>query len=250
MEPIPHDSVSAPSGAAQFPATLWSVVLLAGSAPSSESEKAIERLCQLYWYPVYAWLRRRGCAPHDAQDLTQGFFVDLIERHKLGHVRREKGRFRSFLRVCLQNYLADERDKARTIKRGGNQTLLSLDAAAAESRYSMEPRDPLDPEKIFERRWALMLLERVLARLEAEWQGRQKGEHFERLRVYLLGDPSADSYAEVAACLGMSEGAVKVAVLRLRQRYRELFRETVAETVANEAEVEDEIRHIFSILSQ
>jgi len=249
MSPVSADSLTAP-GAAQFPSTLWSVVLRAGESASTQSEKALTALCEAYWYPLYTYLRLRGCAPHDAQDLTQGFLVHLLEGHKLGQVRREKGRFRAFLKTALHNYLADERAKAHTIKRGGGVPAFSLDAAAAEKRYELEPADPSDPEKMFERRWALALLERVLARLEAECKESRHPERFEQLRVYLLGDPSAGSYAEVAERLGMSEGAVKVAVLRLRQRYRELFHEAVADTVGSDGEVGDETRHIFAILSQ
>jgi RNA polymerase sigma factor (sigma-70 family) len=249
MNAVPHDSASAPAGAAQFPPTLWSVVLEAAGMPSDRSEKALATLCGAYWYPLYAYLRRRGCSPHDAQDLTQSFLVHLFNGHKLGNLRPEKGRFRSFLRVALPNFLADERSKAHALKRGGGTIFISLEGAAAEGRYGLEPAVPLDPEKIFERRWAMTLLESVLGRLERECQENQRSDRFQELRVYLLGDPALDSYARVAERLGMSEGAVKVAVLRLRQRYRELFREAVAETVGNEAEIEDEIRHIFSILS-
>jgi RNA polymerase sigma factor (sigma-70 family) len=250
MVPVPHDSVSVPGGAAQFPPTLWSMVLQAGAEPSPQSEKALATLCAMYWYPLYAYLRRRGCGPHDAQDLTQGFFVHILDGNKLGQVRREKGRFRTFLRAALHNFLSDEHSKACAAKRGGGQRAISLDATEAETRYRCEPADPLDPEKMFERRWAMTLLDRVLARLETECSESRRPERFESLRVYLLGDPTSDTYADVAARLGMSEGAVKVAVLRLRQRYRELFREVVADTVANDVEVEDEMRHIFFVLSQ
>lgn len=250
MLPVAHDSVSAPGGAAQFPPTLWSIVLQAGTDRSPRSEKALTTLCAMYWYPLYAHLRRQGCSPHDAQDFTQGFIAHLLDGQKLGHVQREKGRFRTFLRAALHNYLCDERAKAHAAKRGGGQPVISLDAAGAETRYQLEPPDPLDPEKIYERRWAMTLLDRVLARLEAECNESRHPERFQQLHLYLLGDPTADSYANVAARLRMSEGAVKVAVLRLRQRYRELFREVVADTVGNDAEVEDEMRHIFSVLSQ
>jgi RNA polymerase sigma factor (sigma-70 family) len=250
MVPVAHDSASAPGGAATFPPTLWSMVLQASATPSPQSEKAFATLCAMYWYPLYAHLRRQGCSPHDAQDFTQGFIAHLLGGHKLGQVRREKGRFRMFLRAALHNYLCDERAKAHAIKRGGAQPAISLDAAEAEKRYELEPADTADPERIFERRWAMTLLDRVLNRLEAECKENRHPDRFEALHRYLLGDPDADSYAQVATRLGMSEGAVKVAVLRLRQRYRELFREVVADTVGNDAEVEDEMRHIFSVLCQ
>jgi DNA-directed RNA polymerase specialized sigma24 family protein len=250
MAPIPHDSASAPAGSAQFPATLWSVVLQAGAAPSSQSDKALAALCAMYWYPLYASLRRHGFGPHDAEDHTQGFFAHLFAGHRLELVRREKGRFRSFLKAALHNYVSDAHNKACATKRGGGHPALSLDATDAEARYQLEPADPLDPEKVFERRWAMTILDRVVARLEVEYNASRHPERFAQLSVYLVGDPAAESYADAADRLHMSEGAVKVAVLRLRQRYRELFRELVADTVAQDSEVEDEMRHIFAILSQ
>jgi RNA polymerase sigma factor (sigma-70 family) len=241
---------SVPPGPAQFPPTLWSLVLRAGAAPSDQSERALAMLCNTYWYPIYAWIRRQGRAPQDAEDLTQSFFVHLIEGHKLGKVRPDRGRFRSFLRGSLRNFLADEWSKSQAKKRGGGFPLVSLDAAQAESRYHLEPADPLDPEKIFERRWALTLLDRVLTRLEAEWGDRQRKERFEQLRAYLLGDPDAESYDAVARRLGLTVSAVKVAVLRMRQRYRELFEEVVAETVADPGEVQEEMRHLLTVLGR
>jgi RNA polymerase sigma factor (sigma-70 family) len=245
-----HESTQAPQEAARFPPTLWSVVLRAGGAPSEQSERALATLCQTYWSPIYAFLRRRGCNPHDAQDLTQSFFLSLIEQHKLGHVRPERGRFRSFLRVSLNNFLSDERSKQQAKKRGGGISFVSLNTADAESRYAIELSDRFDPERIYERRWATTLMERVLTRLEAEWKAASKQERFSELRVYLTGDPDADSYSDMALRLGMTPGAVKVAVLRLRHRYRELFREIVAETLLDPEEIEDEIRHLLSVLGQ
>jgi RNA polymerase sigma factor (sigma-70 family) len=236
-------------GALRFPQTLWSVVLAAaGSSP--RSQEALSTLCQTYWYPIYAFLRRQGHASHDAEDLTQGFLVRLCQKDRLRTVGREKGRFRSFLLVSLKNFLADEATKARAQKRGGGQPLVSLDTASAEERYALEPPDVMDPEKIFERRWALTLLERTLQRLQAEQGAPERRERFEILRGYLLRDPSGETYAAVGRRLGVSEGAMKAAVSRMRQRYRELFQEEIASTVGSEEEVEAEMRHVFTVLNR
>ena len=222
--------------------------MLSAGADSPHSQEALETLCQIYWYPIYAYLRRGGKSPADAEDLTQGFLFHLCQNNRLGTVGQEKGKFRSFLLVSLKHFLMDEAQKARAQKRGGGQTIVSLDAATAEERYALEPPDVLDPEKVFERRWALTMLERTLARLKAECESQEKRERFELLRDYLLGDPSAETYAEVGQRLGLGEGGVKSAVSRMRQRYRELFREEIANTVANEGEIEQETRHLFAIL--
>jgi DNA-directed RNA polymerase specialized sigma24 family protein len=226
------------------------MVLRAGGAPSDPSKLALSTLCNAYWYPIYVCFRRQGCTTHDAEDLTQSFFVHLIDGHKLGQVRPERGRFRAFLKVSLRHFLMDQRMKANALKRGGGQPTISIDVVRAESRYCIEPVDPLDPEKIFERRWATTLLDRVLTRLEAEWSDNPRKARFDELRVYLVGDPDAETYDIVARRLGLTVSAVKVAVLRLRQRYRELFREIVADTVADPGEIEDEIRHLVSVLRQ
>jgi RNA polymerase sigma factor (sigma-70 family) len=236
-------------GARRFPPTLWSVVLAAGGT-SPRSHEALATLFQTYWYPIYAFLRCLGHTSHDAEDLTQGFLVRLCQKDRLSSVSPEKGRFRSFLLVSLKNFLADEEAKARARKRGGGESLVSLDAASAEERYALEPTDVMDPEKIFERRWALTLLERTLRRLEAEQNMPERRERFEVLRGYLLGDPPGETYAAVGRRLGLSEGGVKSAVSRMRQRYRELFREEIASTVAGEEEIEAETRHLFAVLNR
>jgi RNA polymerase sigma-70 factor (ECF subfamily) len=240
---------SVPPGGAQFPPTLWSVVLLAGQNPSPQSEQALATLCRTYWYPLYAFIRRQGHNPHDAQDLTQGFFVHLLEHHRLGQVRREKGKFRSFLLASLRNFLADQRDKAQTQKRGGQASIISLDAQTAEDSYRLEPADTLDSEKLFERRWALTVLQRALDRLEAEYASRGMQERFHQLQRLLLGEDGSATYSEIGNRLGMSEGAVKMAVLRLRQRGRELFRTEIAATVATEEEIDDEVRNLSAVLA-
>jgi RNA polymerase sigma factor (sigma-70 family) len=235
---------------AQFPPTLWSVVLKAGERSSLQSEQALATLCQAYWYPLYAYLRRQGRTSHDAEDLTQAFFLHLLERRALQQVHPHKGKFRSFLLASLKNFAADEWSKSQAQKRGGGLTLLSLDADVAEERYQADgAQQSLDPEKLFERRWAIALLDRVLGRLEAETTLSGRQDRFQQLRVFLSGDPPNLSYAQVAARLGMTEGAIKVAVLRLRQRYRDLFRAEIANTVAAAEDVDEELRHVIAILS-
>jgi RNA polymerase sigma factor (sigma-70 family) len=237
-------------GRAQFPPTLWSVVLAAGARDrSAHSQEALAALCRAYWDPIYAFLRRQGKTPHDAEDFTQAFFLHLLQRDALARVDRDKGRFRSFLLASLKNFLVDEWEKTRTQKRGGGAPLLSIDVEMAESRYQVEAGIGLDPEKLFERRWAITLLNRVLAKLEGEATAASQAQRFEQLKVFLPGEPGGAKYAEVAAALGLSEGAVKVAVLRLRHRFRDLLRAEIAQTVADEAEVEQELRYLVQLLA-
>jgi RNA polymerase sigma-70 factor (ECF subfamily) len=249
--PDSHSSHEVPSGAAgQFVTTRWTQVVAAGRpADSTHVRAALEQLCRTYWFPIYAFVRRQGHTPHDAQDLTQEFFAQLLERNALGAADRERGRFRSFLLATLKNFLRDEWDKLRAQKRGGGRSILSLDAADAESRYALEPVDSLTADRIFERRWAMLLLNRALERLRAEHAAADKLAQFEALKASLAGSREAQPYSELAARLGLSEGAVKVAVHRLRQRYREVIRAEIAETVASEAEVEAELKHIVAVLS-
>lgn len=228
--------------------THWSMVLAAGRSDTPRAQAALETLCQSYWPPLYAYARRRGHSPEDAQDLTQEFFARLLERGSVAGARPEKGRFRSFLLASMNHFLADAWDKARAQKRGGGK-VISLDLATAETQLGQSPADQLTPEQAFEHRWAITLLELVYQRLEQEYQQDKKGELFAALRTALTGERSAVPYAALAAPLGMSEGAVKVAVHRLRQRYRELLRATIAETVAGPEEVEDELRHLFAVLA-
>ena len=240
-----------PAGAsnAEFPRTLWSMVLLAGEEGSEPSREALATLCRAYWRPLYAFLRRQGKSPHDAEDLTQGFLAHLLENHRLSQVRKEKGKFRSFLLASLRNFLSDEWDKARAQKRGGAAQIISLDAQAAEDSYRLEPVDTENPEKLFERRWALTLLERVLARLEAEYAERGLQNRFLELQPFLLAEAETTTYLGAGNRLGISEGAVKMAVLRMRQRSRELFRAEIAATVATEEEVDEEVRHLSAVLA-
>lgn len=234
---------------AWFATTHWSVVLSARDPASSLSERALEELCRAYWGPLYAYLRRQGRSPHDAQDLTQEFFARLLHKDYLRAVDREKGRFRTFLLVALKRFLADESDRARARKRGGGVPCLSLDAEAAEHRYGAEPVDTLTPERLYERHWALALLDRTMARLRQEFVASGKAEEFAILKTFLTAERDAISYAEVAPQLGLSEGALRVAAHRLRRRYRDLFREEIAHTVADPTEIEEEIRHLMAVLS-
>ena len=237
----------APSGA--FTTTRWSVVLAAADHERPEAAQALETLCRAYWYPLYAFVRRQGHSPHDAEDLLQGFFARFLEKHYLGDVDQGKGRFRSFLLSALRHYLANEWDKAKAVKRGGRVELLSLEGETAESRYWEEPASELTPQRLYEQRWACVLLERVMARLQHDVDAAGKGPPFEALKRFLLGDDRSASYADLAAQHGTSEGALKMKVQRLRLRYQRLLREEIAHTVARPEEVEDEIRYLFRVVS-
>jgi RNA polymerase sigma-70 factor (ECF subfamily) len=239
-----------PQRGANFSPTHWSVVLAAaGGADSTRARDALEKLCRNYWPPIYAFVRRQGHNPHDAQDLTQEFFARLLERNSLANVDQAKGRFRSFLLASLKHFLANEWDKANAKKRGGGRPPISIDAAAAESSCVFEPADLLTADKIFERRWALALLDQVLRRLREEYARDGREKQFEQLKLTLTEASRSVPYAEIAVRLGTSEGAVKVAVHRLRQRYRELLRAEIADTVADPREIEDEIRNLFAALA-
>jgi RNA polymerase sigma-70 factor (ECF subfamily) len=224
------------------------VVLTAARSDTPRARAALETLCQAYWHPLYAYVRRRGYSPEDAQDLTQEFFARLLERNAVAKVAPQKGRFRSFLLASLNHFLADEWDKARAQKRGGGK-VISLDLQSAETWLGEIPAEHFTPEKAFEHRWAITLLEQVYQRLGEEYRAAGKSALFDTLRVALAGKSDAAPYAELARQLDMSEGAVKVAVHRLRQRYRELLRETIADTVSGPDEVEDELRYLFRTLA-
>jgi RNA polymerase sigma-70 factor (ECF subfamily) len=223
------------------------VVLRAAKPDSSpQAREALASLCEAYWYPLYAYVRRLGHSPHDAQDLTQEFFGRLLQKHYLAGIHREGGRFRSFLLAALKGFLANEWDRAHAQKRGGGLSWVSIDAAAAETRFAREPADELTPERIFERQWAQALLSQVLTRLRAEYVAAGKQKLFEQISASLSQPRGAVPYAEIAGGLGMTEAAVKMAVQRLRGRYRELLRAEIAETVADAGEIEAEIRHLFA----
>lgn len=231
-----------------FATTRWSVVLAARADTSSPGvHQALTTLCETYWYPLYGFLRSRGSSAEDAQDLTQAFFARLLEKHALRHADPSRGRFRSFLLASLKNFAANERDREIAGKRGGGAPMLSLEIESAEGRFQMEPPTDETPERVFDRRWALTLLDRVMSRLQAEMTARsEKPSSFDRLKIYLTGDVPHLSYAETASELGMSEGAVKVAVHRLRRRFRDLVRDEIAHTVSSPEDIEDELRHLWS----
>src|SRR5262245_4896562 len=232
-----------------FATTHWSVVLAAGGGGSPQADLALADLCHTYWYPLYAFVRRKGHSAHDAQDLTQAFFARLLEKNYVAQANRDRGRFRTYLLAALTHFLADEWDKERRLKRGGGREIISFDAASAEERYLLEPVDRFDAARLYERRWVTTLFDKVLARLEQEFHDTGKAGLFDELKDSLLAEDAASPYAEAGARLGMKVDAVKQAVHRMRRRYRELFREEIAQTVAGPDEVEDELKHLFAVLN-
>jgi RNA polymerase sigma factor (sigma-70 family) len=232
-----------------FLTTHWSVVLSAGGSDTPRARDALEHLCRLYWYPLYSYVRRRGHSPADAQDLTQEFFARLLARNWVGSADPQKGRFRSFLLTAMNHFLADEWDRLKAQKRGGGQRVLPLEVETAETRFQMEPPDPQTPEKIYERRWAQTLLETVFEQLRRAYEAEGKAALFAELKASLTQARAAVPYPDLAARLKVSEGALRVAVHRLRQRYRELLRAEIANTVVEPGEVEEELRHLFRVLA-
>ena len=235
-------------GPSQFPTTRWTLVVAAGDPDHPEARSALVSLCENYWYPLYAYLRRRGYPADQAQDLTQEFFIRVLEGRYLDRADPERGRFWSFLLSSLKFFVADEEDRNRAHKRGGG-ALVPLEFSSGEERYQREPAHDETPERIFERRWALSALGRVVEKLRDEFVHHGRPEHFERLKVFLLGQSEAP-YAALAQEMNMSEGALKVAIHRLRKRYRELLRQEVADTVADPAEVESELRFLAVVLTR
>ncbi len=237
------------SAPGRFATTHWSLIAAARDGSASQARAALAALCAAYWYPLYAFIRRQGHNADEAQDLTQGFFARLLEKDFLAAIDRDKGRFRSFLLAACKHFLANEHDRAHAQKRGGGREPLSLDFHTAEGRYGLEPADTLTPERLFDRQWALTLLDQVLARLRTEFRQADKAALFERLKGFLMGEKSTTPYAQLAAELGMTEGAVKVAVHRLRRRYRDLLQEEIGRTVRDPAEVKEEIADLFAALA-
>ena len=235
-------------GSSQFPTTRWTLVVAAGDPHRKEARSALVSLSENYWYPLYAYLRRGGYPPDQAQDLTQEFFMRVLEGRYLDRADPEKGRFRSFLLTSLKFFVADEEDRQRARKRGGG-LLVPLEFSSGEERYQREPAHDETPERIFERRWALSVLDRVVEKLRDEFVQHGRPVHFERLKVFLLGQADAP-YATLAREMNTSEGALKVAIHRLRKRYRELFRQEIADTVADPTEVESELRHLAAVLTR
>ncbi len=237
----------------RFATTRWSMVLQAKDQPSTDANEALSDLCRAYWYPLYALIRRRSRDVHEAQDLTQGFFARLLEKDFLGNVDPARGRFRAFLLAAVKHFLANEWDRDNAQKRGGGCLVVSLDARSfdwnsGESRFLMEPRHELTPERLFERQWALALLDRVLSRLRDEYVEAGKTTLIETLQPFLSLDRGEANYAQAAELLGMTEATLRVAAHRLRKRYRELLRDEISQTVTNADEVEDELRYLFSVL--
>lgn len=245
----PASEASAEARGQVFVTTQWSVVLAASRSDTTNAQAALEKLCRTYWYPLYAYVRRRGHPAEDAQDLTQAFFARLLERHWVSDADRERGRFRTFLLTAMSRFLSNEWDKARAQKRGGGVAHVPIQLDTAETRYGHEPADSCTPEQCYERRWALTLLDTVLQRLRAEYEHAGKGELFAGLNSSLIGGRESQPYAELAAKLDLSEGAVKVAVHRLRQRYRKLLRAEIAETMTATEDVDEELRHLFAVLA-
>ncbi len=243
MASLSDGSESSPKAAGLFATTHWSVVLQAGTAPSSQAAAALEELCRTYWYPLYAYVRRYGYNPQDAQDLTQAFFTRLLQKNSFANADRDKGRFRSFLLGALKHFLADEKAKAQALKRGGGMVVISWERDYAEERFGQEPLDEQSPDWLFDRHWALTVLDRAASRLRDEYARRGEEHLFERLKEYLSGE--RPSYMETAHLLHLSESAVKSAIFRLRRRYHELVREEVAQTVINPNDVVLELRHLM-----
>jgi RNA polymerase sigma-70 factor (ECF subfamily) len=238
------------AGARAFRTTHWSVVLAAGEEGSEQAVAALSRLCQTYWFPVYAFIRKRGHSPEQAQDITQEFFAGFLEKNYVARARRDRGRFRVFLMCSVDNFLHNQHDRAQAQKRGGGQTHLSLDYDDAEERYQIEPVEKGDPATIFEQQWVATLLETILNRLREEFGAGARAGLFEDLQSHLWGDTESIPYAQLAQKSGLTEGNVKTIARRFRERYRALLREEIAQTVAKPGEVDDEIRYLMRIASQ
>jgi RNA polymerase sigma factor (sigma-70 family) len=231
-----------------FTTTHWSVVLAATGSNSPEAQQALEQLCQTYWYPLYVFVRRQGNSPEDAQDLTQAFFERILERNYFGQADRSKGRLRAFLLASLKHFLSDQRDRRDAAKRGGGRRMLSLDAHTAEERYQLEPADTMTPEKLYERRWAFTLLEKARTNLRSEYDAAGKTELYQLLKVLEPGSGDGTTYADIGQRLGKSESAIKSEASRLRLRYGELVRSEIAQTVASVTEIDDEVRHLLTVI--
>ncbi len=245
----PKDNRGSPHTApGWFVTTHWSVVQAAGDTALPRATEALEKLCRTYWYPLYAYIRRKGYTADDAQDLTQEFFARLLARNYLSVADRNKGKFRSFLLGSLEHFLAREWTKAHAQKRGGGRSTVSLDELNAENRYLLEPSHELTAKKMFDQRWAMTVLDQAMAELRAEYISNNKADLLSKLETFLSGEKGETSYAQIAAELNMGEGAIKMSVLRLRRRYGELIRAEIAQTVSTADEVEEELQFLFSVL--
>jgi RNA polymerase sigma factor (sigma-70 family) len=239
-------SDGSPAAGSPFPSTHWSVVLAAGDAAAQNADQALAQLCRKYWHPLYCFIRRRGYRPEDAQDLTQEFLAQILEHRYLGCADPRRGRFRSFLLASLNHFLSDQWDRAKAEKRGGGRPPISFDAQEAEERYQCELTDGVSPERVYEQRWAVALLDDVLDRLHREYTAAGRAGEFDTLKALLWGPDASATYAQIADKLGLTESGVKSAVRRLRGRYRRLLRDEIADTVAGSEELEDEIRWLFA----
>ena len=244
----PESKNNQASSAHWFQTTHWSVVLTARDV-SANGSKALEILCRDYWYPIYSHVRRRGHDPESAKDLTQEFFLRLLEKNWLQTAQREKGRFRTFLLCAIERFLSKEREKAGALKRGGNYLIVSWDNHIAEERFLREPQYQETPEKTFDRHWALSVLDKVIHNLQNEYSRAGKTAWFELLQVFLSGEPNRGATAEIADKLNISDGAVRVAAHRLKQRYGQMLRQEIANTLSNEHEIDEEIRYLLSVLT-
>jgi RNA polymerase sigma factor (sigma-70 family) len=231
-----------------FATTHWTVVLAAGRRSTPQADRALEELCRTYWYPLYAYARRRGHGPEDAQDLTQEFFARLLAKHWIESADREKGRFRTFLLTAMSRFLANEWHRAGAQKRGGHPAQLPLDAGTAESRYEADTALTLSPDRLYDRQWAMTLLDRALNRLRAEQERAGKAREFAVLSPFLTAERGAIPYDQAATQLGVNEATARQAVHRVRKRFREVFREEITQTVAAPGDVEEEIRHLLAAL--
>jgi RNA polymerase sigma-70 factor (ECF subfamily) len=238
-----------PQASRRFMTTRWSLVVAAGDGRSPQAESALATLCEAYWFPVYAFIRRSGKSEDEARDLTQAFFARVIEKNYFKDAREDRGRFRSFLLTSVRHFLSNERDAERALKRGGGQTILSLDVDDGERQYLREPVDADTPEHVYERRWALAVLATAISRLDANYERSSKRAQFLRLKPFLTGD-EPESYGALASELGVSDGSLRVAVHRLRRQFAASLRETIAETVATAEDVEDELRTLLAVVSR
>lgn len=238
------------NASSSFATTHWSVVFAAGDANSPQARAALESLCRSYWYPLYAYVRRRGRNAHDAQDLTQAFFLQLLDHGYLSHADPRKGRFRTFLLVALNRFLTNEWNHERALKRGGAFSFLSWDECKAEERYAAEPFARDSAELLFEQRWALTVVERAMNRLQQEFAAGDKKELFENLKGVLTGDATSEPYATLAQRFQMTEAAIKMTAMRMRRRFGEILREEVANTLTNPTDLSDELRHLLAVLAR
>lgn len=237
-------------GATRFPTTQWSIVLDARTPASPGVDAALENLCGMYWCPLYIFVRRRGFSPHDAQDITQAFFARMLEKDILNSVGPEKGKFRSFLLACMNHFLSHERERSRSLKRGGRAKLIPLDGPAAEVHYASGLTATLSAEAAYEKQWAITVLERAFARLRHEFVAGGKANLFDSLKPFLTEQSDSQDYSDLARQLSMTPNAVGVAIHRLRRKLRQSVREEIADTVADPAEIDDEMRHLFTILTR